>query len=400
MFGPDILFRWPRTWAAACHASYAFAAATFVLSLLSARVAGAQPTQRLAAVALLATDTVFSSPSDVASADGCSAWVLDKGRGLFHLPCGGTSLSLVTRLGDGPGGLRHATSLLVSPDGQATVLDAELRRLTMFDGGGRVTSVRGLSATVELTGQSQLLGVRGDTLLLWHVGFPESTDNFVGIVAGTDRIERYWLPGGTTRRLLSLQGTQHFIFRDARASSRFTAPFGSRTLIARMPSGGVVIGVSSESRLRVIPLLDGPVAEINVPLSRYPVTPADRNRRLADLRSEFFEEAERLRYGPEIMAFLNQRWQAIAARMTFGDSHPLFDHILVDSSGEIWLLLPSRSRLPPTTWIVVSATTGAILRVVTVPHRGNIKAAWVSRGTLFTVEESDDQVRSWVIRYR
>ena len=358
-------------------------------------VVNSQAGTRLSEMWAVGLDTTLVSPQSLVVTASCQIWILDRRTAVHRADCARREVLHVGRSGQGPGeysapwamGLHHKDSIVV--------WDRNLRRATVFSTHGEVAKSVRVNLDPNREGQVSGLVIEGNAALVW-------TDNYpAGIPRPDEQRSFVWhidLNTGVKDSLLSTEGPRSIIIRDGRTSSRINAPFSPRPWVLFLASGDFVLFSTGNDTARQYTRSGVEVGRFALGLPELRIDAADRRRFIESSREAYFGELAQQQYGPDLRDFFAHRWDELQDKMVFPASHPLFEQALASDDAQFWILRSTRGESRDRTWNRYSLS-GRPAPAVLVPHRGDVLAAAVRQGVLFTVESDAKRARFWLVAY-
>lgn len=359
-------------------------------ALLHGAVSGVLAQTAMAVQAWRSDTAIFSTPRSIVVTPDCVVWVADPRSGLYRFSCHGQYLGGVGRVGSGPGEWRRPWLVAATGGDTVALFDPNLQRLTYYNSSGRLLRLRPLSIVEQSHGRVMALSAnKEDRILVWTDNYPggdfrpNEQDSYVWIVDHTG------LPRDS---LIRFPGPQSVVNREERRVSRIDAPFRRRPWVL-LGRHDLVVGNSGDSTFVVYGLDGSRRTSFTLPLSALRVTAPDRRQYQDSVRASYFEEIERLRYGPELRGQFSESFGRLMSLVRYPALWQRFDLAAAGDDNTMWLLMPSRGGYERS-WLHADAT-GRILGRISVLHHGNVVGACFSGSMMFVLETTRaDQVSS------
>jgi streptogramin lyase len=315
----------------------------------------------------------------VALRDG-TVWVLDfKDQVIRRYAADGRALPTIARKGSGPGELRNANGMLVTPAGEVVVSDPQNARLAVFAADGKFA--RHIALPIS--------GWR----YRWEAWLERAQNELVEMDFATQvaAFRRVALDG-TVRGTIPVvtcpadDWKQPPAFRaetKGRGGTVSAYPFTTGGGLAGNGRGGVWCASTHSTRVALIRLGGtDTIARTSVEVQLVPVAPAERAERLAALEKR-------------IATYANNDFD----RSKVPNVKPGISALYVDDDGRLWVRHADRYKTAQTVFDVHDAK-GVHLARMTLPVRSNGYLPVRARGDALWLTVLDDDDVTWLARYQ
>ena len=329
------------------------------------------------------------------SAIDCGSGVVclaDPRSGLWRLDLVTGAMTLIGRVGEGPGEYRMPRLALSWIGDTVALWDPALRRVTLFPLGHGRPRVQELASQIadSLLASVAWIGTGPQSLTVLSRIAGRSRESATKVVSAWSVLWQHATSSPRETKVLLSRSLPRSIIKNTRTMTyRADAPLRPILHAAMLANGVTWAGVSTEREFRRIGPAGEAMSSVHVVIPQRQAVPSDRNAYRDSILAHFRNEAVELKYGPRVSAEMEDVLRRFLKEVPWPSAAPLWD-ILVPADSTIWIGGSGTPGIRSRIWRQFGANGGAPIRQVRVPHKWAPIAAIKSGDTLRVLERSRD----------